>query len=95
MSAGLPLLIITLLSCIVIGVWFFRGPAPQLARKLTAAGIVAMQVLCWAALGYFGVFSAWGQTAMGAAFVVSIMSLFVPWLWRVLVASRRSRGTAA
>jgi len=78
-----------------MAVWFSRDPVPHLARKLTAAGVVAVQALCWAALGYFGVFGAWGSAAMGTAFVVGILSLFVPWLWRVLVASRRSRGTAA
>lgn len=95
MSAGLPLLIITLLSCVVMVVWFSRSCLPQLPRRLTAASIVALQALCWVTLGYFGVFSAWGSTAMGVAFVVGILSLFVPWLWRALVASRRNRGAAA
>lgn len=76
-------------------VWFVHGPAPHLTRKLSAAGIVAVQVLCWATLGYFGVFSTLGSTAMGLAFIVGIASLFVPWLWRLFVVPRCNGGTAA
>jgi len=89
MSAGLPLLVLTILSCGVLAAWFFRGARPRLLRRSIAVALVVLQLLCWAALLHFSVFGRLGVFAVGAGFVVGVAGLVVPVLWQAL---RRSHN---
>jgi hypothetical protein len=89
MGVGLPLLILTVLSCGVSAVWFFRGAGPHLLRRVVAVVLVLGQFMCWAALLHFGVFASFGTFAMSAGFIVGLAGLVVPLLWQAL---RRSHN---
>ena len=84
MSAGVPLVVLTFLSCGVLAVWFFRGARPHLLRRVVAVTLVIAQLTCWVALSHFGVFTRLGAFAVGAGFIVGVVGLVAPVLWQVL-----------
>ena len=78
MSAGLPLLIFSVLSTMILVVWLRNG-AGHKVHRITAAGVLlVILVLSWVALLSFGVFHPIGLWGMGVGFLTSIAAFFVP-----------------
>ena len=78
MSAGLPLLILSLLSVIILVVWSRHGSGQRNFRVTATTIIILSLVASWAALLTFGVFHPVGSWGMALGFVISIGAFFVP-----------------
>ena len=84
MSAGLPLLIISMLALCVVVAWQLRGPGSRPVRRAIAVGFLASIAASWALLISFGVFHPVGGAAMGAGFLLCSVALALPFIWRRL-----------
>lgn len=87
MSAGLPLLLITLLSNIILAIWAFYGKGRRIFRLVAAGALLIGQLACWVIIMRFGVFHDYGSAAMGAAFLLSTVTFFVPYVGNKFVKS--------
>ena len=85
MSAGLPLLVLSVLSLVVLFTWAVHGPGSRTVRITISAAFAMCLLLCWVVLLLVGVFQDAGLYAMGAAFILSLSALFVPVAWRRLM----------
>ena len=86
MSAGLPLLILSSLSVVVVVNWSLKG-AGDAGRRRTAASVWGvLLVACWAAVLALGPADPRTGSATALAFAVALVGLFVPqiqtWLSR-------------
>jgi hypothetical protein len=81
MSAGLPLLILSVLATIILVVWLSSGSGLIVHRIKLASVVLFVLVLSWLVLLYFGVFHPFGSLGMGAAFITSITAFFVPMVY--------------
>ncbi|KPZ67637.1 hypothetical protein AN944_03979 [Shewanella sp. P1-14-1] len=78
MSAGLPLLILSVLSTIILVVWLRNGAGDK-THRITAVGVLlVILALSWVALHSFGVFHPIGAWGMVVGFTASIAAFFVP-----------------
>jgi hypothetical protein len=84
MSAGLPLLAISVIACVVMIAWQFGGVGSRVRRLIVASLTLGGLGVSWLVLLGVGVFHPAGAAAMGTGFVLAFVSLFVPWLWRLL-----------
>ena len=89
MSAGLPLLFLSVLSTAVMAVWVLLGPGSRQKRIVVGALFLAVLALSWGLLLSFGVFHSVGSNAMACAFLVALGGLVVPFVWRYLLTRRR------
>lgn len=78
MSAGLPLLILSFLSTIILVVWSRNGSGQRNFRVLATATIVLSLVASWATLLAFGVFHPVGSWGMALGFIISIGAFLCP-----------------
>jgi O-antigen/teichoic acid export membrane protein len=78
MSAGLPLLILSFLSTIILVVWSRNGSGHRNFRVIATATIILSLVASWAALLTFGVFHPVGSWGIALGFIISIGAFFVP-----------------
>jgi hypothetical protein len=80
MNAGMPLLILSLLSIVVVTTWRFKGTGDAGRRRTMATGWGVVLVACWAAVFALGSTDPLGSVATTLAFVVALAGLFVPQL---------------
>ena len=78
MSAGLPLLILSFLSTIILVVWSRNGSGQRNFRVIATVAIILSLLASWAALLSFGVFHPLGSWGMALGFIISIGTFFVP-----------------
>ena len=67
MSAGLPLLILSVLATIILVVWLLSGAGDKVHRIQLVGVVLIILVLSWAALLSFGVFhpiGSWGLDSL-------------------------------
>ena len=84
MEAGLPLLAISIVASVVVVAWLLGGPGVRLRRLVVSSVALGGLAICWLVLVSFGAFHAAGAVATGCGFVLGLVSLFIPWLWRLL-----------
>lgn len=84
MSAGLPLLVLSILAAIILIAWSRGGSDNTVLRVKVAGAILILMVASWVALLSFGVFHPIGTWAMGFGLVVSITAFFVPIVYNKL-----------
>lgn len=84
MSAGLPLLILSFLSVIILVVWARNGSGQRNFRVNATVIITLSLVASWVVLLSFGVFHPAGSWGMGLGFIISIGAFFVPIVHRRL-----------
>ncbi|RPH41354.1 MAG: hypothetical protein EHM87_19895 [Burkholderiales bacterium] len=86
MSAGLPLLILSILSVVVVVTWSLKGDGDAGRRRTVASVWGVLLVACWAAVLALGAEDPRAGAATAVAFVVALAGLFVPqiqkWLSR-------------
>ena len=85
MSAGLPLLLVSILAGCVILLWILNGSGPQQKRLMYGGLLIFSVVICWILLISFGVFTEIGKYAMAGGFVISIIGLIFPAVWNRLI----------
>lgn len=85
MGAGLPLMIVSIISGIVIFSWILKGSGSQQKRLIYGGVLMFSVVICWILLISFGMFSDIGKYAMAGGFVISIIGLFFPVVWNRLI----------
>jgi len=78
MSAGLPLLILTILSVNILMIWSFLGTGNKKIRILITISIFTLIAVSWFLIQHFGVFHPVGSSAMGFAFIISMGAVFIP-----------------
>ena len=78
MSAGLPLIIVNILSIFIITLWVFNGSGGLKTRAIIGIVFLISLLVCWYFVVTFGVFHDFGSLAMSLAFLVSIVSFFIP-----------------
>ena len=78
MSAGLPLLVLSILSIIILVVWSRNGSGQRNTRIIVTAIIILSLVVSWSTLLAIGVFHTVGSWGMGLGFIISIGAFFVP-----------------
>ena len=84
MSAGLPLLILSVLATIILVAWSRGGVGNRSIRAKISGVVLILLVASWLALLSFGVFHPIGSWAMGVGFIVSIAAFFVPMVYNKL-----------
>lgn len=80
MNAGMPLLILSLLSIVVVVTWRIRGSGDATRRRNVASAWGVVLVACWAAVLALGSADPRSGVATGLAFFVALAGLFVPQL---------------
>jgi hypothetical protein len=78
MSAGLPLLILSILSVVVVVTWSLNGAGDPGRRRAVASAWGVLLVACWAAVLALGTADPRAGAATVVAFVVALAGLFVP-----------------
>ena len=89
MSAGLPLLIFSILGTTILVVWVRNGSGDKAHRIRFTCVVIFLLVSSWLALLSFGVFHPVGLCAMAVGFVVSIAAFFIPMVYNKLVSNER------
>lgn len=90
MSAGIPLLILSVLSTIILVVWLRNGAGHKTHRVIAVGFLLVILFLSWVALLSFGVFHPIGSWGMGAGFIASISAFFVPILYNKLCSNEQT-----
>lgn len=90
MSAGLPLLILSILSTIILVVWLRNGAGHRTHRMTAVCVFLVVLFLSWVALLSFGVFHPIGSWGMGVGFITSILAFFVPMLYNKLLSNEHT-----
>jgi Na+/phosphate symporter len=90
MSAGLPLLILSVLSTIILAVWLRNGAGDKTHRITAASVLLVILILSWVVLLSFGVFHPIGSWAMGVSFIASIVAFFVPLVYNKWCSNERT-----
>jgi peptidoglycan/LPS O-acetylase OafA/YrhL len=80
MSAGLPLLILSILSIVVVVTWRIKGDGDAGRRQTIATAWGLLLAASWAAVMALGSDDPRGSAAALLAFVVALAGLFVPQL---------------
>ena len=88
MSAGLPFALALVMGLVIMIIWTVLGPGPNAVRRAVAVGIIVALTSCWMAVIRMGSLTDSGSLAMGPGFVISVLSLFVPMLWRKILLLR-------
>jgi uncharacterized membrane protein len=88
MSAGLPLLILSILSVVVVVTWSLKGDGEAGRRRTVASVWGVLLVACWAAVLALGADDPRAGAATAVAFVVALAGLFVPQLQKWLSRGR-------
>lgn len=88
MNAGLPLLILSLLSIVVVVTWRIRGPGEAGRRRVISSAWGLALVACWAAVLALGSADPRAGVATAIAFVVALAGLFAPQIQRWLSRGR-------
>jgi uncharacterized membrane protein len=78
MSAGLPLLILSILSIVVVVTWRLKGGGDPGRRRTVATVWGVLLAASWAAVLALGSADPRGSGATVLAFVVALAGLFVP-----------------
>jgi hypothetical protein len=78
MNAGLPLLILSILSVVVVVTWSLKGTGDAGRRRAVASAWGVLLVACWAAVLALGPADPRAGGATVVAFVVALAGLFVP-----------------
>lgn len=78
MSAGLPLLAVSVLAALILAAWLWGGSGNLRSRAKIAGFTLLLLSTSWLALLLFGVFHPVGSWAMGVGFAVSVAALFIP-----------------
>jgi len=82
MSAGLPLLILSVLSSLIVAMWVLFGPGPRPQRLTIAVAFFVALALSWALLISFGALHHVGMYAVTCGFLVGLGGLALPLVWR-------------
>lgn len=85
MSVFPPLLFLSLLTMTVLVAWERKGPGAAGPRTLITVSLVFSLLLSWEVLLSVGAFHPVGSWAIGAAFVITILGLIVPILYRSFI----------
>ncbi len=88
MELGLPLLLITVLSTVVLVAWLFGGPGLKKVRRLVAGLFLLPIALAWLALLNFGAFHPVGSWGLLLGFIFAVTGLFVPIIFRKVYDNR-------
>jgi uncharacterized membrane protein len=88
MSAGLPLLILSILSVVVVVTWSLKGAGDGRRRRTAASVWGVLLVACWAAVLALGSADPRAGGATALAFVVALAGLFVPQIQKWLMRGR-------
>jgi hypothetical protein len=78
MNAGLPLLILSILSIVVVVTWRIKGAGDAGRRQTVATAWGLLLATSWAAALALGADHRLGSGAAVLAFVVALAGLFVP-----------------
>jgi hypothetical protein len=81
MSAGLPLIIISILAIVILAAWVHGGVGNRSKRVLLSSLVVLLLTSSWAVLLLFGIFHPVGSWGMAFGFIISIAAFFVPMLY--------------
>jgi hypothetical protein len=90
MSAGLPLLMLSALSALILVVWLRNGAGDKTHRIMAVGVLLVILLVSWVALLSFGVFHPIGSWGMGVGFIASIFALFVPMLYNKLCSNENT-----
>lgn len=90
MSAGIPLLILSVLSTIILVAWLHKGAGHKTHRVIAVGVLLVILLLSWVALLSFGVFHPLGSWGMSVGFIASIFAFFVPMLYNELCSNART-----
>ena len=94
MGVGISLvfLLCSILAALILLTWVYSGPVNTTLRKRIGFGIIAFITLCWFAFLYFGISqgSELGGWALLGGICLSILSLFVPILYKYIIRDRDS-----
>lgn len=78
MEAGLPFLILSLMSTALLLLWGKNGSGSSRSRWGIACSMIGSLLLCWFLVGKFGVFSAVGGNSLLIGFAITIAAFAVP-----------------
>lgn len=81
MSAGVPLLVLSILATVILIVWVRSGAGNRSSRNKLAVITIGLLVASWVTLLSFGVFHPIGSWGMAFGFIVSIAAFFVPMIY--------------
>jgi len=85
MSAGIPLLLSTILSMLILVVWALKGSGSKKIRVLTSSLVFVLLISCWIVLLNYGAFHPVGSWGMALGFLISLFSLLIPVIGNRLV----------
>lgn len=84
MSAGLPFLLVSILAWLILVVWANYGAGPKRPRMILALSISIALIACWLLVLNFGALHPAGSYGMGFGFLLCLLALFTPQIWRTI-----------
>lgn len=79
-EAGIPFVILTLISTPILFLWAINGVGKNIVRYIVATVMIGTLVVSWVLVVSFGAFNYAGQLGLAIGFLVAITAFFVPTL---------------